>query len=158
MISIQCSKYFQLVISRSQLFFDSWRVKVRKHWWRGAIQSWRSGLCLERISQEVYGSSFGSQMQWSADFCFNRILDHVSNGKVEIKVFFFWLQKIEPCWLGESSTKCGESDVFVLHKVGKKGARQDSQDILRTISHAIWVCLKMVSTPKPNGFADHYPY
>ena len=22
----------------------------------------------------------------------------------------------------------------------------------------IWVCLKMVSTPKPNGFADHYPY
>ena len=21
-----------------------------------------------------------------------------------------------------------------------------------------WVCLKMVSTPKPNGFADHYPY
>ena len=23
---------------------------------------------------------------------------------------------------------------------------------------AIWVCLKMVSTPKANGFADHYPY
>ena len=22
---------------------------------------------------------------------------------------------------------------------------------------SIWVCLKMVSTPKPNGFADHYP-
>ena len=22
----------------------------------------------------------------------------------------------------------------------------------------IWVCLKMVSTPKANGFADHYPY
>ena len=22
----------------------------------------------------------------------------------------------------------------------------------------IWVCLKIVSTPKPNGFADHYPY
>ena len=21
----------------------------------------------------------------------------------------------------------------------------------------IWVCLKMVSTPKPNGFADHSP-
>ena len=21
-----------------------------------------------------------------------------------------------------------------------------------------WVCLKMVSTPKPNGFHDHYPY
>ena len=24
-------------------------------------------------------------------------------------------------------------------------------------SWEIWVCLKMVSTPKPNGFADHYP-
>ena len=22
----------------------------------------------------------------------------------------------------------------------------------------IWVCLKMSCTPKPNGFADHYPY
>ena len=24
-------------------------------------------------------------------------------------------------------------------------------------SRLFWVCLKMVSTPKPNGFADHYP-
>ena len=24
-------------------------------------------------------------------------------------------------------------------------------------SLAIWVCLKMVGTPKANGFADHYP-
>ena len=24
--------------------------------------------------------------------------------------------------------------------------------------HTTWVCLKIVSTPKPNGFADHYPY
>ena len=22
----------------------------------------------------------------------------------------------------------------------------------------IWVCLKISCTPKPNGFADHYPY
>ena len=22
----------------------------------------------------------------------------------------------------------------------------------------IWVCLKMLCTPEPNGFADHYPY
>ena len=22
----------------------------------------------------------------------------------------------------------------------------------------IWVCLKMLCSPKPNGFADHYPY
>ena len=22
---------------------------------------------------------------------------------------------------------------------------------------SIWVCLKMLCTPKPNGFADHYP-
>ena len=27
-----------------------------------------------------------------------------------------------------------------------------------TAKLAIGVCLKMVSTPKPNGFADHYPY
>ena len=26
------------------------------------------------------------------------------------------------------------------------------------VAYGIWVCLKMVSTPKPNGFADHYPY
>ena len=25
-------------------------------------------------------------------------------------------------------------------------------------SWEIWVCLKMLCTPKPNGFADHYPY
>ena len=24
--------------------------------------------------------------------------------------------------------------------------------------HTIRVCLKMSCTPKPNGFADHYPY
>ena len=28
----------------------------------------------------------------------------------------------------------------------------------RFLEDHIWVCLKMVSTPKPNGFADHYPY
>ena len=26
------------------------------------------------------------------------------------------------------------------------------------VSISIWVCLKMVSTPKPNGFAEHFPY
>ena len=26
------------------------------------------------------------------------------------------------------------------------------------INRTIWVCLKMLCTPKPNGFADHYPY
>ena len=25
-------------------------------------------------------------------------------------------------------------------------------------SFSIWVCLKIGNTPKPNGFADHYPY
>ena len=25
-------------------------------------------------------------------------------------------------------------------------------------SRSIWVCLKMLCTPKPSGFADHYPY
>ena len=27
----------------------------------------------------------------------------------------------------------------------------------KTINNT-WVCLKMLCTPKPNGFADHYPY
>ena len=31
------------------------------------------------------------------------------------------------------------------------------QNIINNIYIYIWVCLKMVSTPKPNGFADHYP-
>ena len=26
------------------------------------------------------------------------------------------------------------------------------------MNDAIWVCLKIGKTPKPNGFADHYPY
>ena len=26
-----------------------------------------------------------------------------------------------------------------------------------SLPEGMWVCLKMVSTPKPNGFADHYP-
>ena len=26
------------------------------------------------------------------------------------------------------------------------------------VGFEIWVCLKMLCTPKPNGFADHYPY
>ena len=33
--------------------------------------------------------------------------------------------------------------------------------VLRRIHHVeplIWVCLKIVGAPKPNGFADHYPY
>ena len=29
---------------------------------------------------------------------------------------------------------------------------------LITSHNSIWVCLKMLCTPKPNGFADHYPY
>ena len=28
----------------------------------------------------------------------------------------------------------------------------------RRTKTTIWVCLKMLCTPKPNGFHDHYPY
>ena len=28
---------------------------------------------------------------------------------------------------------------------------------LKMHENSIWVCLKMLFTPKPNGFADHYP-
>ena len=43
---------------------------------------------------------------------------------------------------------------------GSPGGRGDKQ---RTMGNGvyiyiIWVCLKMSCTPKPNGFADHYPY
>ena len=30
--------------------------------------------------------------------------------------------------------------------------------ILNQIIYTIWVCLKIGNTPRPNGFADHYPY
>ena len=34
---------------------------------------------------------------------------------------------------------------------------KDQQNHWFVVSN-IWVCLKMLCTPKPNGFADHYPY
>ena len=37
------------------------------------------------------------------------------------------------------------------------GLREQSCFGLPLILVHMWVCLKMVSTPKPNGFADHYP-
>ena len=36
---------------------------------------------------------------------------------------------------------------------GKLSAHRDTE----VFQQATWVCLKMVSTPKPNGFHDHYP-
>ena len=40
-------------------------------------------------------------------------------------------------------------------------ASTGSMDLVPTPRHLYrclkWVCLKMVSTPTPNGFADHYP-
>ena len=30
--------------------------------------------------------------------------------------------------------------------------------VYQRVYHNLWVCLKMLCTPKPNGFADHYPY
>ena len=35
---------------------------------------------------------------------------------------------------------------------------QDPKLEVPTIYKPIWVCLKMLCTPKPSGFADHYPY
>ena len=32
------------------------------------------------------------------------------------------------------------------------------QNVIRKLPSITWVCLKMLCTPKPNGFADHYPY
>ena len=36
--------------------------------------------------------------------------------------------------------------------------RPDDHGIDRFLASIMWVCLKMLCTPKPNGFADHYPY
>ena len=44
---------------------------------------------------------------------------------------------------------------------GSKMWEKDGKDLIWkvvSVSSEIWVCLKMVSTPKANGFADHYPY
>ena len=40
-----------------------------------------------------------------------------------------------------------------LQRLGVNGLRISTLNDLLS-----WVCLKMVSTPTPNGFADHYPY
>ena len=54
-------------------------------------------------------------------------------------------------WIPRWFTMVPISFLEVLHR--------SSEKLRRIWSHKIniWVCLKMVSTPKPNGFADHYP-
>jgi hypothetical protein len=52
----------------------------------------------------------------------------------------------------------GDSDPFpceAQQEFGHKSAVSDLQPPEKTM---IWVCLKIEKTPKPNGFADHYPY
>ena len=39
---------------------------------------------------------------------------------------------------------------------GRSGVKNPMVNTLQSMAQK-WVCLKMVSTPKPNGFADHYP-
>ena len=38
------------------------------------------------------------------------------------------------------------------------GGGEIDRSLLTALYLAQWVCLKMLCTPKPNGFADHYPY
>ena len=40
----------------------------------------------------------------------------------------------------------------------KKTTLIHSEEIVLIAELPIWVCLKMLCTPKANGFADHYPY
>ena len=40
----------------------------------------------------------------------------------------------------------------------KRSFSAQNPQALRYPPGHIWVCLKMLCTPKPNGFADHYPY
>ena len=44
--------------------------------------------------------------------------------------------------------------VRLLQHLASKTVRQAAQ----TLILLMWVCLKIGNTPKPNGFADHYPY
>ena len=48
----------------------------------------------------------------------------------------------------------------MIHIIQKRHLNELDTPISHDISgrKTLWVCLKMVSTPTPNGFADHYPY
>ena len=65
-----------------------------------------------------------------------------------------------------AASKCSAGKIALLTFSTKLNVREPGTQTSRVISRcvqqslfiAIWVCLKMSCTPKPNGFADHYPY
>ena len=75
-------------------------------------------------------------------------------GYVFVDAFFFLI-----------SVSCGPAScrTWIGHEVSQSmgGEKRISWLLFACLPWLIvimWVCLKMVSTPKPNGFADHYPY
>ena len=68
----------------------------------------------------------------------------------------------DPSWLGPPGpTILGDSKIWEvptarLPKV--PGVAGEWSRGTAKLQRSTWVCLKIVSTPKPNGFADHYPY
>ena len=58
---------------------------------------------------------------------------------------------IHSCWVPTNGSRC---DFIPDHQDGISSHTVVVWEFLLSI----WVCLKMSCTPKPNGFADHYPY
>ena len=52
----------------------------------------------------------------------------------------------------------GASDLTLQDFDGQPLEGSDRGPFHRMAFAIIWVCLKMLCTPKANGFADHYPY
>ena len=59
----------------------------------------------------------------------------------------------EDCWSSEVSFQKHSFHFFNSYDNPNIEPPQQAWKIILPI----WVCLKIVSTPKPNGFADHYP-
>ena len=71
------------------------------------------------------------------------------------------LQLPPPCLFGGRATPDEVASAHVLRAravcaMEEVGPGRAAAGIKRFFS--MWVCLKMSCTPKPNGFADHYPY
>ena len=95
---------------------------------------------------------------------------------LQVKFSFFTMNVHEfPMFVGEVSIFHGEipqnpgvvpAKNALLHCVVAAAAqnqadakgRDEGAQAEEEVETSKWVCLKMVSTPKPNGFADHYPY
>ena len=90
---------------------------------------------------------------------------------IDLLLTFSWpfLENVEPfVFKSISTTQCEPSSTIALASNSTlaprpstarcKGLRPCGSPGTARVIVDIWVCLKMLCTPKPNGFADHYPY